>query len=74
MARVPKTAAPLCVFPKWSYRVKEVNSSVRSACEPFSGKKCDTSNMDVCFDLPYKRQQVYQSDVEKILEVAEADH
>ena len=30
--------------------------------------------MDVCFDLPYKRQQVYQSDAEEILEVAEADH
>ena len=54
--------------------MREVNSSVRSAGEPFSGQKCDASDVDVCFDLPYKRQQVYQSEAEDILEVAEADH
>ena len=73
-ARAPKTVAPLRVLPKWSRRVREVNSSVRSAGEPFSGQKCDASDVDVCFDLPYKRQQVYQSEAEDILEVAEADH
>ena len=31
-------------------------------------------DMDICFDLPYKRQQVYQSEAEDILEVVEADH
>ena len=54
-ARAPKTVAPLHVLPKWSCRVREVNSSVRSAGEPSSGQKRAASDMDVCFDLPYKR-------------------
>ena len=30
--------------------------------------------MVICYDLPSKRQQVYQSDVEGFFEVAEANH
>ena len=54
--------------------MREVNSSVRSTGEPSSGQKRAASNMDICFDLPYKRQQVYQSEAEDILEVVGADH
>ena len=31
-------------------------------------------DIDIGFDLPYKRQQVYQRVSEDILEVVEADH
>ena len=73
-ARAPKTVAPLRVLPKWSCRVREINSLVRSAGEPSSGQKRAASDMYICFDLPYKRQQVYHSEAEDILEVVEADH
>ena len=73
-ARVPIIAAALRVLPKWSCRVREVNSLARLASEPLSGKKHDASEMDVCYDLPYERQQVCQSDAEEIFEVVEVDH
>ena len=73
-ARAPKSVAPLRVLPKWSRRVRDINSSGRSAGDPSSGQKRAAPDIDIGFDLPYKRQQVYQSEVEDILEVVEADH
>nr|POF25835.1 hypothetical protein CFP56_69426 [Quercus suber] len=73
-ARVHTPSAPLRVLPKWSRRVREVNPLARSVSEPFLGKKRATSDLVICYDSPSKRQQVYQSDVEEIFEVVEADH
>ena len=73
-ARAPKSVAPLRVLPKWSRRVRDINSSGRSAGDPSSGQKRAAPDIDIGFDLPYKRQHVYQSEAEDILEVVEADH
>ena len=74
VARVPTLDTPLRVLPKWSRRVREVHPSARPISESLSGQKRDASDMDICSDLPSKRQQVYQSDVEEIFELVEADH
>ena len=65
-ARVPTLDGPLRVLPKWSRRVREVNPSARPVSESLLGQKHDASDMDICSDLPSKRQQVYESDVEEI--------
>ena len=49
-------------------------SLARPESESLLGQQRDASDMNICFDLPSKRQQVYQSDVEEIFELAEVDH
>ena len=73
-ARATKDVAPLRVLPKWSRRVRDTNSSARSEDDLSSGQKRAAPDIDIGFDLPYKRQQVYQRVSEDILEVVEADH
>ena len=74
LARAFTPYVQLRVLPKWSHKVREANPTARLATELLSGKKWVASDMVICYDLPSKRQHVYQSDVEGFFEVVEVDH
>ena len=73
-ARAPMPFVQLHVLPKWSRKVRKANPTARLATESLSGKKWAVSNIVIFYDLPSKRQQFNQSDVEGFFKVVEADH